>query len=236
MAKKTLKKKTMKTKAASKSAVGQVADPLLDSARDVWLAGLGAFAVAQSESSKMMEQGAKWFDNLVTEGAKVEASSRKMAKSGADDMQGKLDRVRSNVENSVESARKQAQDNWDKLESVFEDRVARVLARLGVPTADDVQKLARRVEALGAQMAKLDRKAAAPAAGDDALAVFHLLPKDEDWTVRREGEDAELSVHDTKKQALDAARGIAQASEPSRLVVHRADGTIQATYSYGTEA
>ena len=32
---------------------------------------------------------------------------------------------------------------WDKLEQVFEDRVARALSKLGVYTQNDVQKLAR---------------------------------------------------------------------------------------------
>ena len=37
---------------------------------------------------------------------------------------------------------------WDKLEQVFEDRVARALSKLGVYTQNDVQRLAERVDAL----------------------------------------------------------------------------------------
>ena len=37
---------------------------------------------------------------------------------------------------------------WDKLEKVFEDRVARALSRLGVHTQSDVERLAERVDAL----------------------------------------------------------------------------------------
>ena len=37
---------------------------------------------------------------------------------------------------------------WDKLEQVFEDRVARALSKLGVHTQSDVEQLSRRVEAL----------------------------------------------------------------------------------------
>lgn len=37
---------------------------------------------------------------------------------------------------------------WDKLEKVFEDRVARALSRLGVHTQTDVDRLAERVDAL----------------------------------------------------------------------------------------
>jgi poly(hydroxyalkanoate) granule-associated protein len=66
--------------------------------------------------------------------------------------------------------------------------------------------------------------------------VFHLVPEDEQWAVRREGEDEDVSAHRTKKAALDAARDLAYASEPSRIVVHRADGTIQTSYGYGDSA
>ena len=41
---------------------------------------------------------------------------------------------------------------WDKLEQVFEDRVARALGKLGVYTQNDVQKLADRVDALSASV------------------------------------------------------------------------------------
>ena len=37
---------------------------------------------------------------------------------------------------------------WDKLEQVFEDRVARALSKLGVHTQDDVERLSQRVDAL----------------------------------------------------------------------------------------
>ena len=37
---------------------------------------------------------------------------------------------------------------WDKLEQVFEDRVARALSKLGVHTQNDVARLAERVDAL----------------------------------------------------------------------------------------
>ncbi len=66
--------------------------------------------------------------------------------------------------------------------------------------------------------------------------VYHLLPKDDKWSIRQEGQDKDSSVQDTKTAALDAARKLAQSNEPSRLVVHRADGTIQTSYNYGDDA
>ena len=41
-----------------------------------------------------------------------------------------------------------AGDTWDKLEQVFENRVARALGRLGVYSAADVKRLTERVDAL----------------------------------------------------------------------------------------
>ena len=54
--------------------------------------------------------------------------------------------------------RKQANDNWDKLENIFDDRVGRVLGRLGIPTRDDVNGLTRRVQELSRKVAALDKK------------------------------------------------------------------------------
>jgi hypothetical protein len=44
---------------------------------------------------------------------------------------------------------------WDKLEQVFEDRVARALSKLGVYTQNDVQRLAKRVDELADAVNKL---------------------------------------------------------------------------------
>ena len=42
---------------------------------------------------------------------------------------------------------------WDKLESIFEERTAKAMKKLGVPSAKDVQALMDRVDALSAQVA-----------------------------------------------------------------------------------
>jgi len=112
---------------------------MVDMARQIWLAGLGAFAKAE-------EEGGKVFETLVLEGEKVEAHTRKVAED-------KMEEVR----DRVEQVRGKATDTWDGLEQVFEDRVARVLNRLGVPTNDDVQDLAKRVEELNATVKSLNK-------------------------------------------------------------------------------
>jgi hypothetical protein len=55
-----------------------------------------------------------------------------------------------------------ASGTWDKLEQVFEDRVARALGKLGVYTQNDVQKLADRVEALSSAVNELLKSSGTP--------------------------------------------------------------------------
>ena len=154
-----MKKKTLKKKVQAKPDIGKFAAPVVDSAREIWLAGLGALAVAQQESGKLIEQGNKLFEKLVSEGSKLEEQTRNVA----DDA---VSGIRGGVSSKVETVRQQAVDNWDKLENVFEDRVSRVLGRLGVPTADDVNKLSARVQKLSREVSRMGAapKTRAPAA------------------------------------------------------------------------
>ncbi len=114
---------------------------ILHSARQIWLAGLGAFA-------KIEQGGGKLFESLVTEGEKIEARTRQFA-----------DNTVEGVRQRVGAARGKAADTWEGLEQIFEDRVARVLKRLGVPTYHDIQELSKRVEALNESVKALTQKA-----------------------------------------------------------------------------
>lgn len=153
--KKVLKKKVMKKTSQAKPAITDYAAPVIESAREIWLAGLGAFSVAQAESGKVIEQGNKLFKDLVAEGTKLETKTRKVAETAVGDIKGE-------VESRVGAVRQQAADNWDKLENVFEERVAKVLGQLGVPTAADVNKLSERVAILSKQVSEMSKPAAQP--------------------------------------------------------------------------
>lgn len=111
------------------------------SAQQVWSAGVGAFARAQIEGTRM-------FEALVKEGMSLERNTRKMAA-------GKVDAVRDAMEETVGSARERAADTWDRLEKVFEDRVQRSLTRLGVPAREEISSLIDRVDQLNAELRKL---------------------------------------------------------------------------------
>lgn len=120
---------------------------LNSTAREVWLAGLGAFSRAQDESGKI-------FADLVAEGEKIQSKTSK-------DVSKKVSSLREEVEGRVSKVRTMASDNVTKMEKLFEDQVARVLARLGVPTSDDIQTLTKRVQELSKEVKALNGKKAA---------------------------------------------------------------------------
>jgi len=91
------------------------------------------------------------FERLVQEGSKLESKGRKFAN---DTVGG----VRGDVESRVDKVRETAQTSWDKLEKVFEQRVARALSRLGVPTADEINELSKRVAELNKQVSELAKQ------------------------------------------------------------------------------
>ena len=165
-------KKTLKKKVQAKPEIGKFAAPMVDSAKEIWLAGLGAFSVAQQEGGKLIEQGNKLFEKLVSEGEKLEKKTRDLTETTVGDLRG-------GVESRVDSVKQQAVDNWDKLEGIFEDRVARVLGRLGVPTADDVNKLSKRVADLSKQVSAMSKTNGAknPAARKTAAKAKTAAPK-----------------------------------------------------------
>ena len=111
-----------------------ISQSVLDSSRQIWLAGLGAFSRAQAEGTKM-------FETLVQQGESLEAKTRKVATDTAA-------LARGAATAKVKEVQKGVGGTWDKLEQVFEDRVARALAKLGVYTQNDVERLAERVDVL----------------------------------------------------------------------------------------
>ena len=107
---------------------------VLDSSRQIWLAGLGAFARAKGEGTKVFETLVKQGESLETKTRKAAADTAKMARGAATA--------------KVREVQKGVGGTWDKLEQVFEDRVARALSKLGVHTQTDVEKLTERVDVL----------------------------------------------------------------------------------------
>lgn len=128
-------KKLIAKKLKSVGGDSQLSATIRESAQQIWLAGLGAFAKAQQEGTKV-------FDALIREGEAIQKRTRKV------------------TEDKVTEMAAKATGTWDKLEQVFENRVARSLHSLGVPTRDDVAALAKRVAELKAEVEKLNKGAA----------------------------------------------------------------------------
>ena len=128
-----------KLKTLAKTEDKQLASAVRTSAHQIWQAGLGAFAKAQ-------EEGGRVFNKLVEEGTNLQRRTRSMAED-------KVSEVTDTVTKVADGVSKQASGSWDKLEQVFEDRVARALSTIGVPTQKDIQELTRRVEQLSRAVA-----------------------------------------------------------------------------------
>jgi poly(hydroxyalkanoate) granule-associated protein len=118
-----------------------------DSANQIWLAGLGAYARAEEEGSRL-------FDNLVNVGERVET------------------RARDQVHRPIRAAERQAEKMRDSatgalghLRHAFDRRLARMLNALQIPTSRDVEELTTRVEELTVALERMERRAAGRRAG-----------------------------------------------------------------------
>jgi poly(hydroxyalkanoate) granule-associated protein len=146
----------MSSKSTPRRAAPQssAADPVRESAHQIWLAGLGAF-------NKTQEEGGKMFDALVQEGLAMQRKTQATAEE-------KLTEAGEKVSSLAQELGTRATGQWDKLESLFEERVARALQRLGIPSAREVQTLRARLAELEKQSPsrtarKTPAKKAAPA-------------------------------------------------------------------------
>jgi poly(hydroxyalkanoate) granule-associated protein len=173
-----------------------LAGSVKDSAQHIWLAGMGAFAKAQ-------EEGGKVFEALVKEGLSLQKKTQGMAEEKLGEVTGKMTAMAGTV-----SAK--AGQNWDKLEALFEQRTAKALGKLGVPTAKDVQALTARVDALAAAVAKLN-KGAAPAKATKAAPV-EAAPAKAGKAVKAAPVKAAKAVKATAKPAK-AAKAVKAAVE-----------------------
>jgi len=119
-----------------------------DFARQIWLAGLGAFTRAQNEGSKV-------FDTLVQAGQAIDSQTKKA-------IHAKTAQLKESIEatqDAVEAIRSKTAGNWGKLEAVFQARTARALSQLGVPTRQDIQQLFQQVEQLNQNIQELTQAA-----------------------------------------------------------------------------
>ena len=63
---------------------------------------------------------------------------------------------------------------------------------------------------------------------------IHVVPRNEGWAVRKEGTSRATSVHQTQRDAVDAARKMARTWR-GELIIHGRDGRIRDRDSYGSD-
>lgn len=134
-----------------KSAAKKTSEPLKgsvkDSAQQIWQAGLGAFNKAQAE-------GTKAFEALVKEGVSFQRKTQSAAEEKISEATDKMSGMAADISSK-------ASGQWDKLENIFEDRVAKALNKLGVPSAKDINALIARIDELNQNVQQLSAKGAA---------------------------------------------------------------------------
>jgi poly(hydroxyalkanoate) granule-associated protein len=116
------------------------APALRQSIDQVWLAGLGALAMAE-------EEGSHFFRTLVRKGEGFEQASR-----------AQIDRLAGRMTARAEGVRR---STVNRLGAGFDDAMTGMLHRLGVPTAKEISSLTRRVESLTETLAQSRRPATA---------------------------------------------------------------------------
>jgi len=107
-----------------------------DSAHKIWLAGLGAMAMAEEEGSKL-------FRNLVEKGERIEVRGKEQVEKAKD---------------TVGGVKEVAESYWETFSRTLDERVTSIIHRIGVPSKDEIEALTTKVEDLTKSVEKLRQK------------------------------------------------------------------------------
>ncbi|KKA06852.1 poly(3-hydroxyalkanoate) granule-associated protein PhaI [Pseudomonas ogarae] len=116
-------------------------------ARKIWLAGLGAY-------TKVGQEGSEYFQELVKAGEVIETKGKKK-------IAGKLEAANSELieaKSEVNTFKARVEVQLDKVEKVFDARVASALNRIGIPSKHDVETLSAKLDELTALLERVARK------------------------------------------------------------------------------
>ncbi len=138
--------KKLQRMSADKKSAPHLSGAVKESAQQIWLAGLGAFSKAQ-------EEGGKVFETLVKEGLSIQRKTQAVAEE-------KISTATNKMANMATDITSKAGHQWDKLENIFEERVAKALNKLGVPSAKDVDALIARIDELNKSVQQMGVKPA----------------------------------------------------------------------------
>ena len=128
---------------------------VMDSAQQIWLAGLGAL-------SRTQQEGGKFFDALVEEGVRIQEKTHAYTQEQM-----------KQATPWMETARKRTSAAMGKIEQAFDERLAHAMKRMNMPSHQDVQDLSARIDALAQELRASRVSTAKPRA-----ASKHAKPKD----------------------------------------------------------
>ncbi|MGD2079058.1 MAG: phasin family protein [Chloroflexota bacterium] len=108
-------------------------NPMLEMARNVLLAGIGAMALTQEEIEKFVHK-------LIERGEIAEKDGRKL------------------INDVVEKRRRKAEEATEEVESTYESRMEEVLARMNIPSKSDIDALSRKITTLTEKVDELSKE------------------------------------------------------------------------------
>lgn len=125
-----------------KNKAKEVQTEVMENAHKIWLAGLGAVAVAE-------EEGSKFFKNLMEKGEEVEGRGKEQLEK---------------AKGAATGVKTVAESYWDTFGQTLDDKMTAVIHRLGVPTKDEIDALNKKVTDLTKTVKNLRTAEAKPAA------------------------------------------------------------------------
>jgi poly(hydroxyalkanoate) granule-associated protein len=130
----------MSTTDKIEKSVKKTTGSITDTAREIWLAGLGALAAVE-------EEGSKFYSNLVDKGAEFEKKGKKQ-----------VDEFYKDVNDKYKDLEKRIADTYGKAEDKVEDNMAQLVKKMGVPSREEVKELSSKVEKLMKKVDELSKK------------------------------------------------------------------------------
>ena len=112
------------------------------SAKEIWLAGLGAFSQNNDRSAGLFQQ-------LVKEGKDLEKVSR-------EHLDRQIQQVRNAAIDRVDEVKEKAADSIGRLENVFDERVSKAAKRLGIAMLQDQEVLEKKIDGLEHRLRDLE--------------------------------------------------------------------------------
>jgi len=94
------------------------------------------------------------FDDLMREGGKIQGGALDAAQKA---VMHAFRGARQTVDRRVDTVKEHAGETWDNLEKIFQSRVQRAMAQIGVPSAEEFAALKREVAALSAAAGRVNR-------------------------------------------------------------------------------